>query len=604
MRLTNPAIRFNLILTALLLVFNIFSASAQQSQVTDSIIQLYNKETSLPEKARLAGELSQIFMAIDTLSSEKWGNQAIEDAEISRDRKAMFKSQLDNGIRMDYIAARTGYSAKALEYMDNALRMAKENKLEKEQAESLLWKAYVYQANSEIDQAMAQTTQALTLAQAVGNDSLLAACYYSFSKSHEAKGEKLQMLKNTFQAVSISEAINNHALLRTGYMQLAQFYTSIKNYDKALDFTFKVLQLDLASNSDESKYGRAQVYNSIAGIYQYKKNYSMAESFFNKSILYADTIKFQPLKMQGYLGLMNLYIVQNDPVKALEFFNAKADLKQYIAGFGMAYVIDQAYAVMYSRLNKLDSASYYYSRCLPYYENSVNPASRLNFYFYYAEYLNQKSDKAGAIAIYEKCKQIADATKSLDWMRVYSKLLDSSYTSVGNYAQALHYNKLYNRYKDSLDKLGKEDEILQLQITDEEKRRDRLAIAEKEKIEKRNRIQYMAIVIAIATIFLLLVLLGLFRVSATTIRIIGFFAFLMFFEFIFLVFKKSIFGITQGEPWKDLGMMILIAAILVPLHHWVEHKVIHYLSSQHMLKLRDNSKAWWNRVSKRGESAA
>ena len=80
MRLANPAIRFNLILTAIVLVFNFFSASAQQSQVTDSIIQLYNKETSLPEKARLAGELSQIFMAIDTLSSEKWGNQAIEDA--------------------------------------------------------------------------------------------------------------------------------------------------------------------------------------------------------------------------------------------------------------------------------------------------------------------------------------------------------------------------------------------------------------------------------------------------------------------------------------------------------------------------------------------
>ena len=330
----------------------------------------------------------------------------------------------------------------------------------------------------------------------------------------------------------------------------------------------------------------------------------MAESFFNKSIQYADTINFSPLKMQGYLGLMNLYLAKNDPIKALEFFNTKDDLKKYIAGFGMGSVIDQAYALIYARLNKLDSASYYYARCLPFFENSVNPASKLNFYFYYAEYLNQKSDKAGAIAIYEKGKQIADATKNLDWMRVYSRLLDSSYTTVGNYAQALHYNKLYNRYKDSLDKLGKEDEILQLQITDEEKRRDRLAVAEKEKLEKRNRIQYMAIVIAIATIFLLLVLLGLFRVSATTIRIIGFFAFLMFFEFIFLVFKKSIFGITQGEPWKDLGMMILIAAILVPLHHWVEHKVIHYLSSQHMLKLRDNSKAWWNRISKRGEPVA
>jgi hypothetical protein len=32
--------------------------------------------------------------------------------------------------------------------------------------------------------------------------------------------------------------------------------------------------------------------------------------------------------------------------------------------------------------------------------------------------------------------------------------------------------------------------------------------------------------------------------------------------------------------------MIGLAAILVPLHHWLEHKVIHFLTSHHMLKLR------------------
>lgn len=588
----------------LLLITGFQPAAAQQTQVTDSLHKLYQKSTDLPEKARLAGELSQIFMAIDTLRSEQWGNQAIEDAELSRNRKAMFKSQLDNGIRLAYLATRKGYNTKALEYMDNAFRMAKENKLEKEQAESLLWKAYVYRNNSEIDQAFTQTTQALTLAQSAGNDSLLAACYFSFSECHKEKGEKLQMLKNVFEALSVAENINNHALLRNGYLQLAEFYKSVKNYDKALDYAFRVLNLDTHSNSDESKYGRTHVYNSIAIIYQLKKNYSMAESFFNKSILYADTIQFQPLKMQGYMGLMNLYIDNKNPVKALDFFNTKQDLKQSIAGYGMSSVIDQAYALIYSRLNKLDSASYYYARCLPFFENNVNPASKLNFYYYYAEHLMQKADKTAAIAIYQKGKQIADATKNLDWMRIYSRLLDSSYSMTGNYAQALYYNKLYNRYKDSLDKLGKEDEILLLQISDEEKRQDRLAAAEKEKLEKRNRIQYMSIIIAIAALFLLLVLLGLLRVSATTIRVFGFFAFLMFFEFIFLVFKKGIYGITKGEPWKDLAMMILIAAILVPLHHWIEHKVIHYLSSQHMLKLRDNSKAWWNRISKRGEPVA
>jgi hypothetical protein len=83
-----------------------------------------------------------------------------------------------------------------------------------------------------------------------------------------------------------------------------------------------------------------------------------------------------------------------------------------------------------------------------------------------------------------------------------------------------------------------------------------------------------------------MVMMGFFKVSAGTIRAIGFFAFLLFFEFIFLVFKKSIYGITEGEPWKDLAFIIALAAILVPLHHWVEHRVIRFLTSHHMLKLR------------------
>jgi hypothetical protein len=303
------------------------------------------------------------------------------------------------------------------------------------------------------------------------------------------------------------------------------------------------------------------------------------------------------------MGMLNMYLSADEPQKALNFFNNKPDLKKYIAGFGMGSVIDQAYAVIYTQLNKIDSATYYYSRCLPFFESSVNTASKLSFNSQYGDFLLKKGDKVNSIAIFEQSKQLAEATQNLDWMRYYSKMLDTSYALAGNYEKALYYNKLHNKYKDSLDKLGKEDEILQLQITDEEKRLERTAAAEKEKIEKRNRIQYMAIIIAIAAVFLGLVMLGFLRVSASTIRIIGFFAFLMFFEFIFLVFKKSIYGITHGEPWKDLGMMILIAALLVPLHHWVEHKVIHYLSSQRMLHLRSSGKAWWQGLFKKKEQS-
>ncbi len=42
--------------------------------------------------------------------------------------------------------------------------------------------------------------------------------------------------------------------------------------------------------------------------------------------------------------------------------------------------------------------------------------------------------------------------------------------------------------------------------------------------------------------------------------------------------------------------MILIAAILVPLHHWLEHKVIKYLSSQQIISLKGKSKNWLPKI--------
>jgi len=57
----------------------------------------------------------------------------------------------------------------------------------------------------------------------------------------------------------------------------------------------------------------------------------------------------------------------------------------------------------------------------------------------------------------------------------------------------------------------------------------------------------------------------------------------MFFEFIFLLSKTHFHEISHGEPWIDLLFLIGLAAILVPLHHALEHKILHYLTTQNKL---------------------
>lgn len=93
----------------------------------------------------------------------------------------------------------------------------------------------------------------------------------------------------------------------------------------------------------------------------------------------------------------------------------------------------------------------------------------------------------------------------------------------------------------------------------------------------------MVITIGIIALLITMAVLVMFKVPRGLIKAIGFFVFLLLFEFIFLVFKKDIYSITKGEPWRDLLFMIAMAALLVPLHHWLKHKVLHYLTSHNRL---------------------
>ena len=183
-----------------------------------------------------------------------------------------------------------------------------------------------------------------------------------------------------------------------------------------------------------------------------------------------------------------------------------------------------------------------------------------------------------------KASVIADETRNIQLQEKVAKFLDSMYRRTGNYEKAYTYNVKYHQYKDSLNQLSKEKDLMILEVDNENKRKEREAkLAEERKIRRHN-VQYLGITAAIAAVFIILVMAGFFKVSVSVIRIIGFFAFIFLFEFIILLADNQIHNLTHGEPWKVFGIKIVLIAMLLPLHHWIEHKVIHYLTKHHMLK--------------------
>ena len=139
----------------------------------------------------------------------------------------------------------------------------------------------------------------------------------------------------------------------------------------------------------------------------------------------------------------------------------------------------------------------------------------------------------------------------IEYVKNAAAQLDTLYSQAGDYRAAILNKDIYYKYKDSIAVLNKEKELAALEVNDEQQRQARVAKEMEEAKKRRNNIQYLGITIGILTLFIAMVILGMFKVSANVIRAIGFLTFLMLFEFMFLIFKKNIHSITHGEPWKD-----------------------------------------------------
>jgi tetratricopeptide (TPR) repeat protein len=565
----------------------------QNPAVVDSLKHKLSTAKSSDERITVLGKLSLILMNTNIAEADKYGELLSREAEISRNRVLMVKALLTNGQRYSFFISNKQYLQKSLDYYNQALALAVKERLDKEIAEAQLSLAAVYMNIPDLDKAMNYTTDALARVSQLNDDSLKVAAYYSLGAVYQVKRQKIQALTNYLNALEKAEEINNHTLKRSCYTILSQFYADIKEYDKAIDYaTSASAELPLMG-TENSQYTAIVDLYLLGDLYMQKKDFSTAMYYYEWSIKKADSIHYEPLKMPGYRGILRQFIQARQPEKALAYLNNSTDLKKFIIGFGAAHVIDLCYGVIYTQLGKYDSAGLYFARALPGYEKTGTPSNKLNFYFAYADYFKESGNTAKAIEYYNYANALADQTKDLESQQSIAKELDTVYTRQGDFQHSRFYANLYYSYKDSLQKLGDEKEMLQTELQNQQQRQARIEREKAAELERKHTVQYMGITIAIAVVFLLLVIMGTFKVSEATIKIAGFFAFIFLFEFIILIADTKIHHWTHGEPLPILGIKIILIAMLLPLHHWMEHRVVHYLASRRLII--PNRKSIWNR---------
>ena len=551
----------------------LWSISAfSQLDYVDSVKKQLDTTQEVTARIKLLVKMDRFTM--DREKSGDYGEQAIELAQETRDQRLIASTYA--GI------ARCSMGNSALaDNVDQAMKnyqlaegVAKENGLEDILVQAYCGMSSVWHLRGDDVKALTYCTQALAIASGIDNDSAKALALGSTGDVYMSMNQMLLALRNYLSEIDVAEKSGDDVSMRNAYVNLDYFYQTIGEYDKAIDYRMKAYALDRKMRD----YNMANDLNQLGNLYLKKGQPNLAEKLYERSIRTADTLHFALLKVNGYNVMFLLYLKTRQYQRGLQYLFSQADMLKYLREAGFNFYLDQLLAVNYSQQGRYDSAYFYFRRAEPEVAHKWVLENQFDFFMDFGDYFKRVKNLPQAIVYSNKAYTIAAALGKLSMEEQSMDTLEGLYEAEGNFSAALICEKRAAVERDSIKTQTQATDLMKLEVENEGRRRERLAREEQERTEHRHNIQYMGFTMGLVVLFVGLVTLARLSVPVSLIRALVFVAFIFLFEFIIMLADKQIQGWTAEEPWKVLLLKIVLAAGMVPLHHWLEHKVVHYLS--------------------------
>jgi tetratricopeptide (TPR) repeat protein len=395
-------------------------------------------------------------------------------------------------------------------------------------------------------------------------------------------------------------------------LRLSNAYSDSER-DTAMQFAQEALNLAL---QNDFKKGEAQSSNIIGSILTSTGNYPKAFEYHLDALKIAEELDNQTLIAGIYNNLARVSTERSDYANALEYYFKsksafeKLDRQDYVAT-ALLNIGDT-----YDRMNKSDSALYFlnqalqlatkidYSYLLGAINSNLGHASvtagkneDASGYFRKAEGLLKTSDEETDLetlaGVYEGISKIMEAQDKFDSALYYAKLSLNISMQVGDQKRILtaakRLNQLYKeqniidsayRYSTIANEIREsilsEQKIAQLEGMkfNEQLRRQENEIQEiKVQKERKNKLRLIGIILFIVTFFAILIILRRRKAHPTALKYLGLLGLLLLFEFIALFIHPYIDKLTDHNPVYMLIILVGVAAILVPMHHKLEHWV-------------------------------
>jgi tetratricopeptide (TPR) repeat protein len=372
---------------------------------------------------------------------------------------------------------------------------------------------------------------------------------------------------------------------------LANTFMYMGNYPTSLELNLQRLKLEEKRNKPRNLAGTLM---NIGIVYVYEEYYQKALDYYRKSDSVSqknnldDVIKNQLLLNTGdvFYRLQvydSAYVYLN---ASLEM--AKKNSDEYMMGATMSIL-----AHNYRSKKEFPQALINYRNAINFLKDGIDNDNYCEATLGLAKLFSLIAQNDSAVHYAKISMMVARgdgrASRELDAARFltdyYSgtKKIDSAFAYI-NYVQQLN------------DTVNSKSKIREMQVISSSEQFRQRGLEEQKNEERKKRfqqLQFLLIGIFIPGFFFLTFLLNRVKIHMKLVRLLGVLSLLFLFEYLTLLLHPAISSLTNHIPVYEILIFVVIAAILIPLHHKVEHWLIHRLTHHrlHIIKKNELPKA-------------
>lgn len=346
----------------------------------------------------------------------------------------------------------------------------------------------------------------------------------------------------------------------------------IGNYSRGLKTSLEALKL---AQKLQHKRGQVMAYNTIGNIYRRQGAYKSAVTNLLHAKDICDTDKSIPCDhIISTLGICYLETGKIDLAMDLLQRSYQQQIKSKSEGI----------SITYNRLGDLQYELKNIPLALEYYRMGIKSANEndkprwLCFNYLSLADLYLKEKQTDSSIVYGKKALTLGENKFLGQTQKAAAILSENYNNLKESDSCLKYLRLAMVIKDTIQSNKEESEIQNLVF---EERLQKIETAENEaklKEERSHNLQYSAIAAALILFIIVFLLLShSILVNESIIRFLGILSLLIVFEFINLLLHPYLGEFVHHSPILMLSMMVFIAALLIPIHHKLEHWITNKL---------------------------